>query len=66
MSTLFHVYASQECQQATDQVFNYLSDLETVFPQSLFLKTQRALLEYHQKGQYYHFRIHKIQLCPTL
>ena len=50
MSSLFYVYASQECQQANDQVFGYLSDLDTNFPQSLFLKTQRALLEYHLKG----------------
>ncbi|OJK00136.1 hypothetical protein ASPACDRAFT_118073 [Aspergillus aculeatus ATCC 16872] len=49
MTLIFHVYCSQELYQATDDTYQALSELETIFPTSAFLKTQRALLYYHSK-----------------
>src|SRR4051794_29395909 len=49
MSFIFHVSASQELYQSTDQVHNSLTQILNVFPTSAFLKTQRALLHYHTK-----------------
>jgi anaphase-promoting complex subunit 8 len=49
MTYIFHVYASQELYQSTDQVHGQLSQIAAVFPDSAFLKTQRALLHYHAK-----------------
>ncbi|KAA8642930.1 hypothetical protein EYZ11_001074 [Aspergillus tanneri] len=49
MTLIFHVYCSQELYQATEETYRALSDLETIFPTSAFLKTQRALLYYHSK-----------------
>jgi anaphase-promoting complex subunit 8 len=47
---IFHIYCSQELYQATEDSHQTLTELETIFPQSSFLKTQRALLYYHSKG----------------
>lgn len=49
MTLMFHLYASQELYQATESIHHTLSELESVFPESQFLKTQRALLYYHSK-----------------
>ncbi|OJJ32817.1 hypothetical protein ASPWEDRAFT_159022 [Aspergillus wentii DTO 134E9] len=49
MTLIFHVYCSQELYQATEDTYQALSELETIFPTSAFLKTQRALLYYHSK-----------------
>ncbi|KAB8252427.1 anaphase promoting complex subunit 8 [Aspergillus flavus] len=49
MTLLFHVYCSQELYQATEDTYQALSELETIFPNSAFLMTQRALLYYHSK-----------------
>lgn len=49
MSFIFHVYASQELYQTNEQVHNALSQVLGYFPESAFLKTQRALLHYHAK-----------------
>ncbi|EFR01274.1 anaphase-promoting complex subunit 8 [Nannizzia gypsea CBS 118893] len=49
MTLVFHLYSSQELYQATDHTHQILSELESVFPSSSFLKTQRALLYYHSK-----------------
>ncbi|KAF2816219.1 cell division cycle protein [Mytilinidion resinicola] len=49
MTFVFHVYTSQELYQATEQVHNELAQIESIFPTSAFLKTQRALLFYHTK-----------------
>ena len=49
MSNIFHLYASQELYQATQTTHNALDALEEVFPESQFLKTQRALLFYHAR-----------------
>ena len=50
MTLIFHLYASQELYQSNDAVHRQLTDLENIFPESQFLKTQRALLYYHSKG----------------
>ncbi|GES58140.1 20S cyclosome subunit [Aspergillus terreus] len=49
MTLIFHVYCSQELYQATDDTYQTLSELDSIFPTSAFLKTQRALLFYHSK-----------------
>ncbi len=50
MTLIFHLYSSQELYQCSDSVHQALTDLENIFPNSQFLKTQRALLFYHSKG----------------
>lgn len=49
MAFIFYVFSSQELYQSTDAVLGQLTDLDRIFPSSLFLKTQRALLIYHNK-----------------
>ncbi|KAF2841154.1 TPR-like protein [Patellaria atrata CBS 101060] len=49
MTFIFHVYSSQELYQSTEQVHNELTQIQNIFPDSAFLKTQRALLFYHSK-----------------
>ena len=49
MTLVFHLYANQELYQRPEQVRQLLNELEQVFPESHFLKTQRALLFYHAK-----------------
>jgi anaphase-promoting complex subunit 8 len=46
---IFHVYASQELYQSSEQVHGTLSQILNYFPASAFLKTQRALMHYHAK-----------------
>ncbi len=50
MTLIFHLYASQELYQSTESTHTQLNDLERIFPESQFLRTQRALLFYHSKG----------------
>ena len=50
MTLIFYVHCSQELFQATQDTDQALSELESIFPDSAFLKTQRALLYYHAKG----------------
>jgi anaphase-promoting complex subunit 8 len=50
MTFIFHVSASQELYQCTDQVHTSLTQILSVFPTSAFLRTQRALLHYHDKS----------------
>lgn len=50
ISTIFFVYASQELLQTYEELEKALTGLERIFPNSLFLKTQRAMLLYHSKG----------------
>ena len=47
----FLVYTNQEFYKSTEPVHKHLTDLEGIFPESQFLKTQRALLLYHSRGQ---------------
>ena len=49
MTFIFHLYASQKLYQTTKETHQELDELERLFPESLFLKTQRALLLYHSK-----------------
>lgn len=49
MTYIFRVYVSQELYQSTEQVYGQMADLERIYPESVFLKTQRALLHYHSK-----------------
>ena len=49
MTFIFHVTASQELYQSTEQVHTSLGQILSIFPTSAFLKTQRALLHYHTK-----------------
>ncbi|KAJ6034330.1 uncharacterized protein N7446_009079 [Penicillium canescens] len=49
MSIIFYVYCSQELYQDTDETYRALTELESTFPESAFLKTQRALLCYHSR-----------------
>ena len=49
MTLIFHLYASQELYQSTETTHRELNELERIFPESQFLKTQRALLFYHSK-----------------
>lgn len=49
MTMIFNLYARQELYQTTEETHNQLNELEVVFPESQFLKTQRALLFYHSK-----------------
>lgn len=50
MTLIFHLYASQELYQSNEATHTQLNDLEHIFPESQFLRTQRALLFYHSKG----------------
>ena len=49
MSLIFHLYTSQQLFQCSQNTHSELNELEKVFPQSQFLKTQRALLHYHAR-----------------
>ncbi|KAF1847748.1 cell division cycle protein-like protein 23 [Cucurbitaria berberidis CBS 394.84] len=49
MTFIFHVTASQELYSVNDQIHTSLSQILSIFPTSAFLKTQRALLHYHNK-----------------
>lgn len=51
MTLIFHLYAHQELYQTNEDAHLILNELERVFPESLFLKTQKALLFYHAKGE---------------
>ena len=52
MTIIFNLHANQVLYQSTEQIHRQSSDLEVIFPQSLFLKTEKALLFYHSRGQY--------------
>jgi anaphase-promoting complex subunit 8 len=49
MAFMFAIYTSQELGQATEQVSAAIDQVEAYFPNSPFLKSQRALLYYHAK-----------------
>lgn len=52
MSSIFvvYAYASHQLVQSSQEIHQQLTNLGAIFPESLFLKTQRALLFYHNKG----------------
>jgi anaphase-promoting complex subunit 8 len=49
MSLIFILHLNQELFQTTDEMYRQIDQLDSVFPDSLFLKTQRALILYHSK-----------------
>ncbi|TIA16834.1 TPR-like protein [Aureobasidium pullulans] len=49
MTFMFHIYCSQELFQSTEKVHNEINQISSIFPNSAFLQTQRALLHYHSK-----------------
>ncbi len=51
MTLFFVVCANQELGQSTEAVHGHLTELQRIFPESQFLKTQRAMLLYHSKGE---------------
>lgn len=51
MTIFFHLYTNQELYQSSEEIRRQVTHLQNIFPTSLFLKTQRALLLYHSKGQ---------------
>jgi anaphase-promoting complex subunit 8 len=49
MSFIFHIHTSQELALATEQIHAILTRVQSFFPNSMFLQSQRALLLYHSK-----------------
>ncbi|KAI9886998.1 MAG: Anaphase-promoting complex subunit 23 [Watsoniomyces obsoletus] len=49
MTFIFRLFVSQELYQSTEKIHEELSGIEKLFPESLFFKTQRALLYHHSK-----------------
>ena len=49
MTFIFNIYQNQRLFQHQENLHRSVEDLQIVFPGSLFLKTQRALLFYHAK-----------------
>ncbi|KAF2663223.1 anaphase-promoting complex subunit CDC23 [Microthyrium microscopicum] len=49
MTIMFIIYTNQELGQYGEQIHTALDQVETYFPHSAFLKSQRALLFYHAK-----------------
>lgn len=47
MKKLFLIYAILELHQSSESLYHQIMELETLFPNSLFLKTQRALIPYN-------------------
>jgi len=58
MSYIFSIYENQELFQADDNILVGLKDLKAVFPESAFLRTQKALLFYHAKRMLRHCLVH--------
>lgn len=50
MTMIFHLHTSQTLFESTETIYQELSNLEAFFPKSHFLKTERALLLHHSKG----------------
>lgn len=47
---IFSVYCRQELHQVNPTLVSEISQLQSVFPNSLFLESQRALAFYRMKG----------------
>jgi hypothetical protein len=62
MTFMFHIYCSQELFQSTEKVYNEINQISSIFPNSAFLQTQRALLHYHSKGEGLHAHHHILPL----
>jgi anaphase-promoting complex subunit 8 len=51
MAFIFSVYTRQQLFETTERLLRDVEQLERIFPNSAFLKTQRALLHYSNKGK---------------
>lgn len=51
MTHIFFIYTKQQLYQKDARTTDDVDHLQRIFPGSLFLKTQRALLYYHAKGR---------------
>jgi anaphase-promoting complex subunit 8 len=49
MTFIFHIYTSQELALSSEQIHASLTQVQSFFPHSMFLQSQRALLFYHSK-----------------
>ncbi|KAL2315127.1 Anaphase-promoting complex subunit Apc8 [Schizosaccharomyces pombe] len=49
MTKIFYVYASHELHQVNSSAYEKLAEAEIIFPNSRYLKTQRALLTYDSR-----------------
>lgn len=52
MGFIFSIYCRQRLQQGSPSLLAELSQLQSIFPESLFLQGQRALVTYQLKGIY--------------
>ena len=50
MTPIFYVHTSQTLYESNEDIYKRLSELDAIFPKSHFLKTERALLSHHAKG----------------
>jgi anaphase-promoting complex subunit 8 len=66
MAYIFYVYTSQELAQHNDIIHNQLTQVLHIFPNSSFLKTQRALMYYHSKGETAPFTAAELRLTQSL
>lgn len=51
MKDFFRIYATIELHQANDVLRDMIADLSQRFPNSVHLRSQQALLEYHMRGK---------------
>lgn len=50
MTRFFHIHATLEVHRASDDLRDSIAELEQMFPGSVHLRAQRALVEYHMRG----------------
>jgi hypothetical protein len=53
MAYMFSVHCRLELHQANPTLVSEITQLQTIFPRSLFLESQRALAFYQMKGKYW-------------
>ena len=58
MSQFFHIHATLEVHRASEDLRESIDELAKIFPKSLHLRSQRALVEYHLRG------ISRIHMSP--
>lgn len=57
MLTFFAINCMLDLHTATDLVMNMIKELLEIFPSSVHLKAQRALVYYHMRGEWLLFHI---------
>jgi len=50
MLTFFAINVMLDLHTATDLVMNMIKELQEIFPESVHLKAQRAMVYYHMRG----------------